>query len=450
MSCTMFLSMWISNTAAVALMVPIVDSISEAMFADGDIDMDDSHEKPRQRTKDQEARRNLMLLACAYAANIGGTGVITGTPPNLVVLGTLESDYGSKGGKHPLSYATWMAFAVPLMLLNTIIAWIAILIIQRVTVGADKSTKESDAKVKKVILSRKQALGPMTLHEIQVVLLFLTLILLWFFQSPKFMPGWSDAITNDVYQGKTQRDPPSRLKLASATTAVFIVALTFILRQNYHLTESSPALLDWNKVEKRLPWGVILLLGGGFALADITGKSGLDQYMVDQLEGLKNLHPLLVSFIIALVSTFVTEVASNTACANILVPILSKMSLSLCSNPMYLMMTCAVCVSYAFMLPVATAPNAIVYSASSLKTTDMMKAGFFMNIICILTTWGAVNSYGVPLYGLSEFPKWADPLNNLNCSLGDFTSNISSTTSSILLSSTTTALPNPLAAGNLS
>ena len=82
-----------------------------------------------------------------------------------------------------------------------------------------------------------------------------------------------------------------------------------------------------------------------------------------------------------------TEVASNTACANILVPILSKMSLSLCSNPMYLMMTCAICVSYAFMLPVATAPNAIVYSASSLKTTDMMKAGFFMNIICILTTW---------------------------------------------------------------
>jgi len=287
MSCTMFLSMWISNTAAVALMVPIVDSISEAMFTDGDIDVDNNDEKPRQRTKDQEARRNLMLLACAYAANIGGTGVITGTPPNLVVLGTLESDYGSKGGKHPLSYATWMAFSVPLMLLNTVIAWTAILIIQRVTVGPETSSKDNDAKVKKVILSRKQALGPMTLHEVQVVLLFLTLILLWFFQSPKFMPGWSDAITNDVYHGETQRDPPSRLKIASATPAVFIVALTFILRQNYQANTSSPALLDWNTVEKRLPWGVILLLGGGFALADITGKSGLDQYMVDQLEGLK-------------------------------------------------------------------------------------------------------------------------------------------------------------------
>ena len=172
-------------------------------------------------------------------------------------------------------------------------------------------------------------------------------------------------------------------------------------------------------VEKRLPWGVILLLGGGFALADITKKSGLSKFLADLTisSGLDVLDPLVVSFIIAFVSTFVTEVASNTACANILVPILSKMSLSLCSNPMHLMMTCAVCVSYAFMLPVATAPNAIVYSASSMKTSDMMKTGLFMNIICILTTWGAVNTYGSALYGLSEFPTWADPSNSLNCSL---------------------------------
>ena len=103
-------------------------------------------------------------------------------------------------------------------------------------------------------------------------------------------------------------------------------------------------------VEKRLPWGVILLLGGGFALADITKKSGLSQLLADLTisSGLDVLDPLVVSFIIALMSTFVTEVASNTACANILVPILSKMSLSLCSNPMYLMMTCAVSFQLSF------------------------------------------------------------------------------------------------------
>ena len=188
-------------------------------------------------------------------------------------------------------------------------------------------------------------------------------------------------------RAKLEKNLGSIADMNRIPAAVFIVALTFILPREYRRGEVSEALLDWHTVEKRLPWGVILLLGGGFALKDITQKSGLDLYLVDRLDGLKELSPLVVGLIIAITSTFVTEVASNTACANILVPILSKMSISLCSNPLYLMMTCAVCVSYAFMLPVATAPNAIVYSASSLKTSDMMRAGFFMNILCILTTW---------------------------------------------------------------
>merc|ERR1712110_585665 len=192
MTCTMFLSMWISNTAAVALMVPIVDSICEAMFETGDTELSPG-EQPRQRTREQEARRNLMLLACAYSANIGGTGVITGTPPNLVVLSTLNDDFGSD---HPLSYATWMAFCVPLMLLNTVIAWLAILLIMRITLGPDTAgTKDKEQRIKKVILTRREALGRITMHEVQVVVLFLALILLWFFQSPRFMPGWSDAET---------------------------------------------------------------------------------------------------------------------------------------------------------------------------------------------------------------------------------------------------------------
>jgi len=401
MSCTMFLSMWISNTAATALMVPIVDSVCEAMFETDDVELGHKDTtKPKQRTKVQEVKRNLMLLSCAYAANIGGTGVITGTPPNLVVLSTLDKDYGSKGGKHPMSYASWMAFCVPLMLVNTVIAWLMIIVIERLTLGKEDQSEENQDKIKKVIATKKRELGVMSQHEWQVVLLFLTLILLWFFQSPKFMQGWADL---DVFNGLTQRDPPTKVRLSSATSAVFIVALAFMLPREFSLERSSPALLDWGTVEKRLPWGVILLLGGGFALADATGKTGLSDYIVLQLEGLKSLDPLLVSFIIAFVSTFLTEVASNTACANILVPILSQvlkhymwdllillglqMSLSLCSNPLVLMMTCAVCVSYAFMLPVATAPNAIIYSASSLKTSEMMRAGFFMNIICILTTW---------------------------------------------------------------
>ena len=148
-------------------------------------------------------------------------------------------------------------------------------------------------------------------------------------------------------------------------------------------------------MEKRLPWGVILLLGGGFALADSTKKTGLSTYIGHQLIALKDIPIRGVAAIIGVAVTFVTEVASNTATANIVVPILSDISKDLCKHPLYLMMTAAVSCSYAFMLPVATAPNAIVFGASTMRTTDMMKAGFVMNILCILTTWAAMNSYGM-------------------------------------------------------
>ena len=182
-----------------------------------------------------------------------------------------------------MSYATWMAFAVPLMLVNLILAWLLILVIMRITSGPAGESKEKSQKIKKIILNRKKALGPISIHEIQVVVLFMILILLWFFQSPKFMKGWADS---PAFTGETQRDPPTKLKISSATPACFIVALAFILRRTYDPDAPSEALINWHTVEKKLPWGVILLLGGGFALADITKKSGLSEYMVLQLEGL--------------------------------------------------------------------------------------------------------------------------------------------------------------------
>ena len=167
---TMFLSMWISNTAAMALMVPIVDSITEAMATDQEESDDDDNDKGERSQK--EKIRNVFLLSCAYAANMGGTGVITGllvfldvskstmmfmtnvtgTPANLVVLSTLEADYGSG---HPLSYATWMALTVPLMLLNTLIAWgLFCLIITYVTKSKTKEDGEKEKRIEKVLLAR--------------------------------------------------------------------------------------------------------------------------------------------------------------------------------------------------------------------------------------------------------------------------------------------------------
>jgi len=402
MTCTMFLSMWISNTATTAMMVPIVDAISEAVSTPEDNDMDQSDGKPKTRSKSHDTSRNFLLLACAYASNIGGTGVITGSPPNLVVLQTLNSDYGD--GKAPLSYASWMAFCVPLMLVNTFLAWIWILILQRLSSGTSgERSADENARVKKVIQQKKSALGKMTMHELQVLILFIILVILWFFKTPVFITGWGD-----LFKKETMREPPTKVTVSSATPAVLIVCLVFMLPREWSMSKSSPALLDWQTVEKRLPWGVIMLLGGGFALADATEKSGLSEYIVNQLEGLNGVPILAISFIIAISTTMVTEVASNTATANILVPILSKMSQSLCSNPIYLMLTAAVTCSYAFMLPVATAPNAIVFGASTMRTSDMMRAGIVMNVICVFTTWGAINTYGIPMFSLSSYPSWAN------------------------------------------
>merc|ERR1719192_2212192 len=160
----------------------------------------------------------------------------------------------------------------------------------------------------------------------------------------------------------------------------------------------------------------------GMSLSATTKKTGLSKYIGHQLVALKDIPIRGVAAIIGVAVTFVTEVASNTATANIVVPILSDISKDLCKHPIYLMMTAAVTCSYAFMLPVATAPNAIVFGASTMKTADMMKAGVIMNVICVLTTWGAINTYGVPMFGLSEFPAWADMTGETNCLVNNSTS----------------------------
>ena len=160
-----------------------------------------------------------------------------------MVLSTLDNDYSSE---HPLSYATWMAFAVPLMVLNTLLVWVVLQVFLRISVGPDKTNEDDQAKIMGVITDKKEKLGKISMHEIQVICLFLALILLWFFQSPKFMSGWADA---DIFTGQTDRDPPTPLKIASATPAMLIVALTFILPRELNSEKCSQALLDWQTGE---------------------------------------------------------------------------------------------------------------------------------------------------------------------------------------------------------
>ena len=319
----------------------------------------------------EETERNFLLMSIAYAANIGGTGVITGSPPNLVVPDVLLANFGDQTG---LTFASWMAFAIPVMLLNSVLAWAWLLLLQRLYLGNEKKTREQQDRAMKVIKEKYAALGSISLHELQVFVLFIILILLWFFQSPKFIPGWADFFTVETHGGR-------QVSVGSATPAIFMSILLFILPQQYDFwpftrmsqsLQNSPSLITWRLIETKMCWGVIFLLGGGFALAKASESSGLSTLMIEFLKRaeLESLPVVVLSFVVCLLTVTITNIASNTATANVLVPILAKMAVTMCINPIYLTLPAGIVCSYAFALPVATAPNAIVFGHSTMTTGE--------------------------------------------------------------------------------
>lgn len=453
---TMFLSMWISNTATTAMMVPIVEAVVQELFKDnveetkGDpnvrvgpkrsstssfsLEMEHSFENIYQNaetgsvdsvaddyvgkscvelttsgeqrcsdhTDDKKKISSCVLMSIAYASNIGGTGSLIGSGPQLVLKGILNELYGSDSG---LNFATWMAFNIPGMLINTFFAWIWL---QYLFIGFKRTTADGKGKaviVKNLIRKKYEELGPMTFHELVTLILFISCVALWFFRDPQFITGWSEFLP--------------AVRVDDATAVMAIVMLFFIIpaKPKFWFTNqgerdsdrSNPSLLEWKSVQDKLPWGIVLLFGGGFAISDASKISGLSTWLGSQLAGLSALPPFAIMLIICIMTAAVTEVASNTAIANILLPILSEMAYTVQVNPLFLMLPATATCSYAFMLPVATPPNAIVFAAGKMNPVDMMKAGFFMNIICVFTICVLTTSFGSVIFGFNEFPDWAIP-----------------------------------------
>ncbi|KAL0277894.1 UNVERIFIED_CONTAM: hypothetical protein PYX00_005013 [Menopon gallinae] len=420
---TMFLSMWISNTATTAMMMPILIAVLDTLKswqyeADGNrrpsLTLTAGVTKSRHDsgTFDQETRRKSSIridissinrptkdqicyfLGIAYAANIGGTGTISGSGTNLVFKGIFEGLFPNEGG---VNFASWMAFTVPVMLINCFIAWIWLQILYmgllRYRKGKMRSTPEQQKAVRELIKKKYKDLGQMTYHEVNVLILFLILVGLWFFRKPEFIPGWGQ-IYDDV-------------NIEDATAAMLIVFLLFVLPANLDFLnfgrkvgKESPALLNWKIVHEKVPWGLVLLMGGGFAMAAASQKSGLSEMLGEQLIGLQELPPIAILTVVCLSTTFVTEVSSNTAIANIVLPVLAKLCAAIGVNPLYLMLPTTLCCSYAFMLPVATPPNAIVMAASNMRSLDMIKAGFGMNVMCVFSLIICFLTFGTEIYHL--------------------------------------------------
>ncbi|KAK2714268.1 Na(+)/citrate cotransporter-like isoform X1 [Artemia franciscana] len=348
--------------------------------------------------------RKAMLLSVAYAANIGGTGTITGTGPNLAFKGIVKSLYPQQD---VINFASWMAFNVPSCIINIIVAW---LWLQLMYLGfkSDKNTntEETKARASATIKNKYEELGSVTLEQVMVLFLFIGLVALWFFRDPQFIPGWASPWED------------AGIHIEDATAAIFIVVLMFMIPmqpefwrlepRNDGKAKSVQGLVNWKICQEKIPWGLVLLLGGGFALSDATKISGLSDWLGSQLEGLKILPESLILIVVCIMTASVTEVASNTATANILLPVLAKMCELIGVNPLYLMLPATVTCSYAFMLPVATPPNAIVFTVGKMKVMDMVKTGFVMNLLCILVLFIITETFGVFLFDIKTFPTWAN------------------------------------------
>ncbi|KAI5610303.1 solute carrier family 13 member 3, partial [Silurus asotus] len=453
------LSMWLSNSATTAMMLPIANAILESLFGDLEtlkeqckitdhledqaqvkhhvllsekhtltaVDRVDGIGKIEQKNQEEvrkEAEYQLkvwkgFLICIPYAASIGGTATLTGTAPNLIFIGQLKSYFPECDF---INFGSWFIFAFPLMIIFLLVSWIWIAflyggITTRLCLNKRNDRAAAEAKANAVIDEDYKKLGPMryldkSMRRYIEISLTIYCIYIYIYATPLAL-FCSDAVTGvtiiSILFFFPSKCPSLRWWMNTRGDNCALDKGFCLLPYMNSVTANTPyvPLLSWKRVQECVPWNIIILLGGGFAMAKGCEESGLAVWIGGRLQPLVKVPPpVAVMLITAFIACF-TEFASNTATIIIFLPVIAELAIHVKVNPLYFMIPATIGCSYAFMLPVSTPPNSIAFASGHLMVKDMVKTGFMMNILGIFCISLAMNTWGLHMFNLDTYPDWA-------------------------------------------
>jgi sodium-dependent dicarboxylate transporter 2/3/5 len=365
MVATAFLSMWISNTATAVIMLPIGMAVIRH-FAGNNV--------AEFNGKLPGNFGPALMFGIAYAASIGGVGTLIGTPPNIILAGMVEELHG-----RPITFTRWLGVGLPLVVVFLPITW---LYLTRLACPLKRDAGLSGGDIIRRELAK---IGKMSVQERRVALVFLFVALAWIFSDPKDFGSFTLPGLKSFFPGITD----ATIAMTGAITLFILPAEKFDGRR----------LLDWSSA-RDIPWGILLLFGGGLALAEGFKQTGLDLWIGERLALFQHAPLLLIVLILVALVIFLTEVTSNTATTAMILPICGALAVTMGQDPLFLMVPAAVAASCAFMLPVGTPPNALIFASGQVTIPQMARIGVWLNLMGIIIITLLTYAIALPLLGL--------------------------------------------------